>query len=121
MSPRFLSLKFLLSLTASIISRLCRFVYARSTGMLHKAERFSERKVSRQIPRNSGRARHLPDDPKEIRLAIRFRRIWGERRDLNPRPSVPQTDALPAELRSPAWSNDNTRMRTAKDHANRGP
>ena len=27
--------------------------------------------------------------------------IWGERRDLNPRPSVPQTDALPAELRSP--------------------
>ena len=26
---------------------------------------------------------------------------WGERRDLNPRPSVPQTDALPAELRSP--------------------
>src|SRR5580692_9542954 len=28
-------------------------------------------------------------------------RIWGERRGLNPRPSVPQTDALPAELRSP--------------------
>ena len=27
--------------------------------------------------------------------------VWGERRDLNPRPSVPQTDALPAELRSP--------------------
>ena len=26
---------------------------------------------------------------------------WGERWDLNPRPSVPQTDALPAELRSP--------------------
>src|SRR4029077_20364742 len=26
---------------------------------------------------------------------------WGERRGLNPRPSVPQTDALPAELRSP--------------------
>ena len=26
---------------------------------------------------------------------------WGERRDLNPRPSVPQTDALPTELRSP--------------------
>jgi hypothetical protein len=25
----------------------------------------------------------------------------GERWDLNPRPSVPQTDALPAELRSP--------------------
>src|SRR3984893_17872047 len=29
------------------------------------------------------------------------RKIWGERRGLNPRPSVPQTDALPAELRSP--------------------
>src|ERR1700675_445934 len=29
------------------------------------------------------------------------RRVWGERRGLNPRPSVPQTDALPAELRSP--------------------
>src|SRR5580658_3045747 len=29
------------------------------------------------------------------------RRNWGERRGLNPRPSVPQTDALPAELRSP--------------------
>ena len=29
------------------------------------------------------------------------RMIWGERWDLNPRPSVPQTDALPAELRSP--------------------
>jgi hypothetical protein len=28
-------------------------------------------------------------------------RNWGERRGLNPRPSVPQTDALPAELRSP--------------------
>src|SRR5271154_7447633 len=28
-------------------------------------------------------------------------RNWGERWDLNPRPSVPQTDALPAELRSP--------------------
>jgi hypothetical protein len=28
-------------------------------------------------------------------------RSWGERRGLNPRPSVPQTDALPAELRSP--------------------
>jgi hypothetical protein len=28
-------------------------------------------------------------------------RVWGERWDLNPRPSVPQTDALPAELRSP--------------------
>jgi hypothetical protein len=27
--------------------------------------------------------------------------VWGERWDLNPRPSVPQTDALPAELRSP--------------------
>jgi hypothetical protein len=26
---------------------------------------------------------------------------WGERRGLYPRPSVPQTDALPAELRSP--------------------
>src|SRR6185437_12283473 len=29
--------------------------------------------------------------------------VWGERWDLNPRPSVPQTDALPAELRSPPW------------------
>ena len=28
-------------------------------------------------------------------------KVWGERWDLNPRPSVPQTDALPAELRSP--------------------
>jgi hypothetical protein len=28
-------------------------------------------------------------------------KIWGERWDLNPRPSVPQTDALPTELRSP--------------------
>jgi hypothetical protein len=26
---------------------------------------------------------------------------WGERRGLNPRHSVPQTDALPAELRPP--------------------
>ena len=31
---------------------------------------------------------------------------WGERRDLNPRPSVPQTDALPAELRSPPLNAD---------------
>jgi hypothetical protein len=30
-----------------------------------------------------------------------LKEFWGERRDLNPRPSVPQTDALPAELRSP--------------------
>ena len=34
---------------------------------------------------------------------------WGERWDLNPRPSVPQTDALPAELRSPPGENDSTR------------
>jgi hypothetical protein len=27
--------------------------------------------------------------------------IWGGRWDLNPRHSVPQTDALPAELRPP--------------------
>jgi hypothetical protein len=27
--------------------------------------------------------------------------IWGERRGLNPRPSGPQPDALPAELRPP--------------------
>ena len=32
---------------------------------------------------------------------IIIRGNWGERRGLNPRPSVPQTDALPAELRSP--------------------
>ena len=30
-----------------------------------------------------------------------WKEYWGERRGLNPRPSVPQTDALPAELRSP--------------------
>jgi hypothetical protein len=29
-------------------------------------------------------------------------KVWGERWDLNPRPSVPQTDALPTELRSPS-------------------
>jgi hypothetical protein len=33
---------------------------------------------------------------------INIRGNWGERRGLNPRPSVPQTDALPAELRSPS-------------------
>src|SRR5690348_9219163 len=35
------------------------------------------------------------------RKCKRLKEFWGERRDLNPRPSVPQTDALPAELRSP--------------------
>ena len=37
-------------------------------------------------------------------------KVWGERRGLNPRPSVPQTDALPAELRSPHvdWKQFNT-------------
>src|SRR3972149_1287631 len=31
----------------------------------------------------------------------RLEGTWGERWDLNPRPSEPQSDALPAELRSP--------------------
>jgi hypothetical protein len=34
-------------------------------------------------------------------LPLSLWKNWGERRGLNPRPSVPQTDALPAELRSP--------------------
>ena len=31
--------------------------------------------------------------------------IWGDRRDSNPRPSVPQTEALPTELRPPSGDN----------------
>ena len=38
---------------------------------------------------------------KGSRINVNFAEFWGERWDLNPRPSVPQTDALPAELRSP--------------------
>lgn len=37
----------------------------------------------------------------EMRSSPKSWKKWGERRGLNPRPSVPQTDALPAELRSP--------------------
>ena len=40
---------------------------------------------------------------KEVSFLLRF---WGERWDLNPRPSVPQTDALPTELRSPLKTED---------------
>src|SRR5581483_335563 len=36
-----------------------------------------------------------------VQQRLRLLSGLGERRDLNPRPSVPQTDALPAELRSP--------------------
>src|ERR1700691_4730266 len=45
--------------------------------------------------------------PHELNLAAGEIReeSWGERRGLNPRPSVPQTDALPAELRSPPGKN----------------
>jgi hypothetical protein len=39
-----------------------------------------------------------------LRLAARSRlRFWSWRRDLNPRPSDYKSDALPAELRQPAW------------------
>src|ERR1700683_2159969 len=38
-------------------------------------------------------------------LRRKLLKVWGERWDLNPRPSVPQTDALPAELRSPLKIN----------------
>lgn len=31
---------------------------------------------------------------------------WGDRRGLNPRPSAPQADALPTELRSPEGELD---------------
>jgi hypothetical protein len=34
-----------------------------------------------------------------------LRGIWGGRRGLNPRHSVPQTDALPAELLPPPYGN----------------
>ena len=30
-------------------------------------------------------------------------KLWGDRRDLNPRQPVPQTGALPTELRSPYY------------------
>jgi hypothetical protein len=36
-----------------------------------------------------------------IRLLVFKLRCWGGRRGLNPRHSVPQTDALPAELLPP--------------------
>ena len=43
-----------------------------------------------------------------LRLAARSRlRFWSWRRDLNPRPSDYKSDALPAELRQPAWSDTN--------------
>src|SRR5579863_3887088 len=52
---------------------------------------------------------------------------WGERWDLNPRPSVPQTDALPAELRSPQGAEkqfttvsvrgEGLEKRTGKEHS----
>ena len=41
------------------------------------------------------------------------RSFWGERRGLNPRPSVPQTDALPAELRSPQTTYTQSRPQSA--------
>src|SRR5579864_217725 len=74
--------------------------------MLHGAARFSEEKVSGE---HRGFTKLFCNPGGDL-----IRRNWGERRDLNPRPSVPQTDALPAELRSPAWSNDNTLARTVK-------
>jgi hypothetical protein len=42
-----------------------------------------------------GNTRHHAQNAKE------FERFWGGRRGLNPRHSVPQTDALPAELLPP--------------------
>lgn len=36
-------------------------------------------------------------DPARLGVSV----VWGERWGLNPRPSEPQPDALPAELRSP--------------------
>src|SRR5687767_12166487 len=32
---------------------------------------------------------------------VSLRKVWGERRGLNPQPSDPQSDALPIELRPP--------------------
>ncbi len=45
------------------------------------------------------------------RISMAFGEYWGERWDLNPRPSVPQTDALPTELRSPLHKNHSTALR----------
>lgn len=41
-----------------------------------------------------------------------LKRNLGDRRDSNPRPSVPQTDALPTELRPP--SKENSKIRKFK-------
>lgn len=52
---------------------------------------------------------------KARRISMNFADVWGERWDLNPRPSVPQTDALPTELRSPLGVNhDSTRSHADK-------
>ena len=56
--------------------------------------------------------------PAELRARVRLKTVetvqcdrlknkkWGERRGLNPRPSGPQPDALPAELRPPYFINE---------------
>ncbi|SVB35254.1 uncharacterized protein METZ01_LOCUS188108, partial [marine metagenome] len=36
-------------------------------------------------------------------LQAHYSKIWGERRDLNPRPLEPQSSALPTELRPPFY------------------
>ena len=38
--------------------------------------------------------------------------LWGDRRDLNPRQPVPQTGALPTELRSPYYTGAGNEVRT---------
>src|SRR5271156_4186320 len=73
---------------------------------------FTSRRSSSKFRRDSSRGRYANPGRFECDFAKRVRdfgslsetarwRNWGERRGLNPRPSVPQTDALPAELRSP--------------------
>src|SRR5271155_3843806 len=85
---------------------------------------FTSRRSSSKFRRDSSRGRHANPDRFECDFAKRVRdfgslsetarwRNWGERRGLNPRPSVPQTDALPAELRSPPGKNHITALRAA--------
>jgi hypothetical protein len=80
-----------------------------------------DRRNIRRIPRHQKHLARHPNPPQTIRtehggcvsesfsagsrevvkLPLNTAEIWGGRRDLNPRHSVPQTDALPAELLPP--------------------
>lgn len=86
--------------------RAGRFLWGngRARGIVHCAG-IARGCGKKQCPKQAARLRRINaalEERQQSQIAISEAKIcWGERRGSNPRPPVPQTGALPAELRPP--------------------